>query len=47
MGNYITDGKTYLHFVCANGIIDLKEIQLAGKKRMMVEEMLRGYRKEN
>ena len=47
IGNYITDGKTYLHFVCANGIIDLKEIQLAGKKRMMVEEMLRGYRKEN
>ncbi len=47
IGNYITDGKTYLHFMCANGIIDLKEIQLAGKKRMMVEEMLRGYRKEN
>jgi methionyl-tRNA formyltransferase len=34
---YETDGKTFLRFACANGYID-------GKKKMTVEEFLRGYR---
>jgi methionyl-tRNA formyltransferase len=41
-GTYETDGKTFLRFYCASGMIDCKEIQLEGKKRMQVEEFLRG-----
>ncbi len=41
---YKTDGKTYLKFACSNGYIDVLELQLEGKKRMRVDEFLRGYR---
>ena len=41
---YHTDGKTFLQFACANGYIDVKEVQLEGKKRMSVEDFLRGYK---
>ncbi|MEQ8924817.1 MAG: methionyl-tRNA formyltransferase [Fulvivirga sp.] len=41
-GEYSTDGKSYLHFATNNGFIDVKELQLEGKKRMEVEEFLRG-----
>lgn len=44
MNNYITDNKTYLYFVCLNGFISVKELQLEGKKKMGIEEFLRGYR---
>lgn len=43
-GTVISDGKTYLHFACADGYIASTEIQLEGKKRMMIEDFLRGYR---
>ena len=43
-GEYETDGKTFLKFACTNGYLHLLEIQLEGKKRMTVEEFLRGYR---
>lgn len=42
-GNYETDGKTYLRFACKNGYMYIKELQLEGKKRMPVEDFLRGY----
>ncbi len=45
-GNFETDNKTYLRFACSNGYIYLKEIQLEGKKKMFVEDFLRGYRKQ-
>ncbi|HSB93369.1 MAG TPA: methionyl-tRNA formyltransferase [Flavitalea sp.] len=41
-GTYDTDGKSYLRFSCHAGKIDCKEIQLEGKKRMHIEEFLRG-----
>ncbi len=41
-GSYETDGKTYLRFFCTNGAIEVKECQLEGKKKMSVEEFLRG-----
>ena len=44
LGSFITDGKTYLRYVCTNGYIDVLELQLEGKKKMMVDEFLRGYR---
>src|SRR5690606_7983340 len=43
-GNYITDGKTYLKFATSDGYINLKEIQLEGKKRMNIEDFLRGMK---
>ncbi len=43
-GEYETDKKTYLRFACTNGYVNLKEIQLEGKKKMTVEVFLRGYR---
>lgn len=43
-GQYETDNKTFLRFACADGFIAVKELQLEGKKKMSVEEFLRGYR---
>jgi methionyl-tRNA formyltransferase len=39
-----TDGKTFLKFACSNGYIHVLELQLEGKKKMLVEDFLRGYR---
>jgi len=41
-GSHKTDGKTYLHFYTADGAIECKEVKLEGKKKMSVEEFLRG-----
>lgn len=41
-GTLETDGKTYLRFYCKEGAVDCLELQLEGKKRMGVEEFLRG-----
>lgn len=43
-GRWETDAKTYLKFACKNGYIHLKDVQLEGKKRMSIDEFLRGYR---
>ncbi|NIG57367.1 methionyl-tRNA formyltransferase [Chitinophaga sp. Cy-1792] len=43
-GEFETDQKTYLKIAAADGFLVLDEIQLEGKKRMSVEEFLRGYR---
>ncbi len=39
-----TDNKTYIKVSVKNGSLYIKELQLSGKKKMMVEEFLRGYR---
>jgi methionyl-tRNA formyltransferase len=39
-----TDKKTFLKFACNDGYIHAEEIQLEGKKKMLVEDFLRGYR---
>lgn len=39
---FITDSKTYLYASIAGGLISIKELQLAGKKRMPVNEFLKG-----
>lgn len=44
VGEYQTDKKTFLKFACTNGYISITELQLEGKKKMSVEEFLRGYR---
>jgi len=42
-GAFGSDKKTFLKFACADGYILVKELQLEGKKKMNVEEFLRGY----
>jgi methionyl-tRNA formyltransferase len=44
VGSLQTDGKNYLKFACNDGFIHVLDIQLEGKKRMLTEEFLRGYR---
>ncbi len=44
-GEIETDNKTYLRFACNDGHIYAKEIQLEGKKRMLIEDFLKGFRK--
>ncbi len=42
--SFSTDGKTFLDFKCADKYLKIKELQLEGKKRMGIEEFLRGFR---
>ncbi len=42
-GDHVTDGKTFLRFACSDGYINIRELQLEGKKRLAVEDFLRGY----
>jgi len=42
-GSILSDSKTYLKVAAADGFITIKELQLAGKKRMPVTEFLRGF----
>lgn len=44
-GSFITDGKNLAKFACKDGYLLLKDIQWEGKKRMPIEDFLRGYRK--
>jgi methionyl-tRNA formyltransferase len=46
-GDAKSDGKTFLKVACSNGFIHIKELQMAGKKRMIVEEFLRGFKPDN
>ena len=43
-GGFLTDGKTYLKFATKDGFIKLLDIQYEGKKRMLIEDFLRGVR---
>jgi methionyl-tRNA formyltransferase len=43
-GGFLTDGKTYLKFASKDGFIKLLDIQYEGKKRMLIEDFLRGMR---
>lgn len=39
-----SDGKTYVRVHCADGMLQLNELQLQGKKKMNVKEFLNGFR---
>ncbi|HVV54017.1 MAG TPA: methionyl-tRNA formyltransferase, partial [Mucilaginibacter sp.] len=43
-GGFITDNKTHLKFAATDGFVSLTDVQLEGKKRMGIEEFLRGVR---
>ncbi|MGZ3866130.1 MAG: methionyl-tRNA formyltransferase [Bacteroidia bacterium] len=42
-GTISTDKKTYFKIACANGYINVTELQMAGKKRLQVSEFLKGF----
>ena len=45
VGSLTTDGKTYIRITCGDGNqLAIKELQMAGKKRMKTEDFLRGFR---
>lgn len=44
VGEYVTDHKSMLKFAAADGYIHVLELQLEGKKKMLVEDFLRGFR---
>lgn len=46
-GAFETDHRSFLKFACADGYLHLRDIQLEGKKRMMIEDFLRGFRFNN
>lgn len=43
-GDFLSDGKTYLKVATTNGYINLLDVQYEGKKRMRIDEFLRGIR---
>ncbi len=46
-GTIYTDGSKVIEVACSNGFLRLEELQLAGKKRLSVSELLRGFRLTN
>lgn len=43
IGSIYSDGKSFLHFKVVDGEIAVLECQLEGKKKMKIDEFLRGY----
>jgi methionyl-tRNA formyltransferase len=43
-GGFLTDNKTYLKFAAQDGYVSVTDVQLEGKKRMSIEEFLRGVK---
>lgn len=43
-GSFVSDGKTFLKFTAGNGYVHLLEVQMEGKKRLNIEDFLRGYK---
>ena len=42
-GEILSDNKTYLKIACADGFLHIKDLQLAGKKRLDIAPFLRGF----
>jgi methionyl-tRNA formyltransferase len=43
-GGFLSDNKTHLKFAAKDGFINVTDVQLEGKKRMGIEEFLRGVK---
>jgi len=43
-GSVLSDGKTYFAIATSDGAISVKDLQIAGKKRMQVDAFLLGFR---
>ena len=44
VGTISTDNKTYVEVACADGVVAIEELQVAGKKRMAVRDLLLGMK---
>lgn len=44
-GSWDTDGKYFLRMYCSDGYLNILELQPEGKRKMSVEDFLRGWRK--
>jgi len=44
IGSILSDQKNYLKVAAKNGFLNIKQLQLEGKKKMQTEEFLRGIR---
>jgi methionyl-tRNA formyltransferase len=44
VGSVLTDMKSYYGVRCKDGVVYLESLQLAGKKRMNIKELLLGWR---
>ena len=44
IGQILSDNKTYLKFAAKNGFIKVLELQLEGKRKVSIQEFLRGYK---
>ena len=42
VGAIVTDNKTYIKVACSDGLVSIDELQVAGKKRMVVRDLLLG-----
>ncbi|MEY2924206.1 MAG: Methionyl-tRNA formyltransferase, partial [Bacteroidota bacterium] len=42
-GTFFSDNKSYLAVQCSDGILNLEEIKLEGKRKMNVIDLLNGY----
>jgi len=43
-GTIDSDGESYMNVACKNGWLEIKDIQLSGKKRLGTSDFLRGFR---
>lgn len=46
-GTLRTDGKKSIEIACTDGFLRIESLQLSGKKRLMTEELLRGFHLTN
>ena len=46
-GSLITDNRTFLKIACNDGMLEITDLQLQGKKRMNSAEFLRGFKIQN
>lgn len=44
VGRVVTDGKKYMGVTCTDGVVYIEDIQIAGKKRLKIKELLLGFR---
>jgi methionyl-tRNA formyltransferase len=42
-GSLISDNKSFIKVACADGVLEIEELQLQGKRKMRVKELLNGF----
>ncbi len=42
-GKLLSDGKSYMKIACSDGFVHLLDIQLEGRKRLLIRDFLNGY----